>query len=246
MTTTTTRDVLALLAVWAAVALVPGMARGESLQDGIDALKSGYGSLSLPKLEDALRILRVHAAAGDPTGVAHYHLARTYQALAIRSVNDDHPTAAVRLLEEGVTSARIAVERDQNASPFHQVLGDLYGQLAGLSGVIGKVRYGRLANAEYARALALDPKNARAHVGVGIGKLETPAMFGGSAVEALAEFRRAQALDATCDEAWVWEGIALRRQGAVEAARAAFAQAIAVNPDSDHAKRELAALEDDF
>jgi Flp pilus assembly protein TadD len=82
-----------------------------------------------------------------------------------------------------------------------------------------------------------------AHVGVGITKLETPPMFGGSIDEALAEFRLAQRLDERCDEAWVWEGIALRRRGDSTAARRAFGHALSIDPRNGHARRELAALD---
>src|SRR5262249_31722305 len=153
---------------------------------------------------------------------------------------------AVRDLEEGVAAARVAVDRLSTSSPYHTALGELYGLLAAHSGVIGKMRYGRSAAAAFARALELDPRNALAHVGVGIGKLETPPMFGGSADGAIDEFRRARALDPTCEEAWIWEGIARRRQGAVADARAAFNAALALNPRSDHARRELARLDNDY
>ncbi len=240
------RDVVGLLGVWMLLAaIVAARASGESLEEAIAALRSGYDTLSLPDLESALRILRQEVSRSDSSGMAHYHLARTCQALAIRRGNDGDGAAALRFLEEGVASARGAIERDQRVSAFHQVLGDLYGQLTAASGVVGKIRYGRLANASYTRALELDPRNALAHVGVGIGKLETPPMFGGSIAEALAAFRKAQELDPACVEAWVWEGIALRRRGDMDGARAALAKAVAVNPRSEHARRELAALEDD-
>ena len=53
-------------------------------------------------------------------------------------------------------------------------------------------------------------------------------------------------LDPACDEAWTWEGIALRRQGAVADARSALSKALEVNPHSSHARRELIALDEDF
>ena len=81
---------------------------------------------------------------------------------------------------------------------------------------------------------------------MGIAKLETPTAFGGSVAGALAEFRTARTLDPACDEAWTWEGIALRRQGAVADARSALSKALEVNPHSSHAQRELIALDEDF
>ncbi len=240
------RDLIWMAVACAApLALAPSSVRGETLADGLAALKAGSDTMALPQLEEAVRILRARADDTDADGVAHYHLARAYEALAIRHGDDGNAAAAVHDLEQGVLAAKAALER-KDASPYHTILGDLYGELAAQSGVVGRMRYGRLAAAAFRRALELDPRNALAHVGAGIGKLETPAMFGGSVVEALAEFHQAQALDPTCDEAWVWEGIAQRRLGAIAAARRAFAKAIAVNPRSQHAKRELAVLEENF
>jgi tetratricopeptide (TPR) repeat protein len=228
------------------IGMISSAASCETLEDGLAALKSGYDTMALPKLEEAVRILRAQAAGPDATGEIHYHLARALEGMSIYHANAGKTDDAVRYLEEGIVEAKVALERNTSSSAFHTILGSLYGELAGQSGVVGKMRYGRLSVAAYNRALELDPQNALAHVGAGIGKLETPAMFGGSAVEALVEFRKAQKLDPTCDEAWTWEGIALRRQGAIAEARQAFDKALAVNPSSDHAHREMAALKEDF
>jgi tetratricopeptide (TPR) repeat protein len=209
-------------------------------------LKRAFDTMAVPELEAALGLARAEAAAADPDGRGHHRLARALEAMAIHHANRDEQDAAVALLQEGVAAVAVAIERTPASSPYQTTLGELYGQLAAYSGVVGRIRYGRLATTAYARALELDPRNALAHVGAGIGKLETPAMFGGSTQDALREFRLAQELDAGCDEAWIWEGIAQRRQGDTAAARAALQYALRVNPSSDHAKRELARLEQDF
>jgi len=242
-----TRDVVWMAAVWAlATSVVPRGAGAETLEHGLAALKLGSETMALPQLDEALRIFIARAAAADPAGEAHYHLARTHEALALYHVDRGDTASAARHLERGITAAKIAVDRNRDASAHSTVLGNLYGLLTAQSGVVGKMRYGRLAASAFATALRLDARNPLAHVGAGIGKLETPAMFGGSVVEALAEFRRAQALDPTCTEAWIWEGIAQRRLGEIPDARRAFTKALAVNPRSAHARRELAALEEDF
>jgi Tfp pilus assembly protein PilF len=126
------------------------------------------------------------------------------------------------------------------------LLADLHGQLAGQSGLVDQIRHGRRAAALYARALQLDPSNPLAHVGLAIAKLETPAMFGGSVTAALRGFRHAQSLDPRCDEAWTWEGIALRREGDILGAQRAFVRALTIDPGSAHARHELEALKEDF
>jgi len=216
------------------------------VEEGIAALAVGFETMSRAKLDDALRILHAAASGPDEDGSIHFHLARTYEALGVLHGNAGATPEAVHALEEGVRAARVAIDRRGDSSPYHTQLGFLYGELAAQSGVVGRVRYGRAAAASFTKALELDPKNPLAHVGNGIGKLETPPMFGGSATAALEEFRAAQALDASCSEAWIWEGIAQRRMGATADARRAFDRALAVSPQNAHARRELALLDEDL
>jgi tetratricopeptide (TPR) repeat protein len=242
------RDGAALLSIGAVVATmcVGSTGFGEMLDDALAALRTGYETLAVGPLQDAARVLRARADASDADGSAHYHLARALEGLGLYHLTRGEQEDARRYFEEGLQEVKIAVERRPTAADYHTELGNLYGNLAGQSGVVGKMRNGRLSTAAFTRALELDPRNALAHVGMGIAKLETPAAFGGSIVDALAEFRTARALDPTCDEAWTWEGIALRRQGAVADARRAFTKALDVNARSNHAQRELAALDEDF
>lgn len=241
----TTRDAV-YLAACAAALHAPTAALGETAAEGLDALRSGYEAAALPKLEEAVRILRKEADGPDPRGEIHYHLARAIEGIATYHANGGRSGEAARWLDEAMVEARIALDRDDRSSAFHTLLGDLYGQRAAVGGLMDKMRAGKLAAVAYRRALELDPRNALAHVGVGIGKLETPAMFGGSVAEALAGFRTAQQLDPTCEEAWIWEGIALRRRGSIADARRAFTKALEVNPRNDQARREMASLEEDF
>jgi tetratricopeptide (TPR) repeat protein len=242
-----TRDLLCLAAVWAfASAMVAGAAAGATLEHGLAALKIGYETMALPKLEEALRIFSIYADGPDPDGTAHHHLSRAEEGLALYYADQDDKADAVRHLERGIQAAKVAIDRKGDVAAYHTTLGDLYGELAAQSGVVGKMRYGRLASASFAKALELDPKSPLAHVGAGIGKLETPGMFGGSVVEAIAEFRTAQSLDPACAEAWIWEGIAQRRLGALPEARRALGKALEVSPGNAHAQRELSAFEGDL
>jgi tetratricopeptide (TPR) repeat protein len=218
----------------------------QTLESGLAALKAGYQAMALPQLREARGILTKEAEKGDPSGVIHYHLARALSGLGIYYSVQGNADEAVRYLTDGVAAAELAVSRDPRSSVYRTTLGDVYGELAGQSGLVGKIRNGQRAEAAYTRAVELDPKNPLAHVGIGITKLEKPMMFGGSPDAALDEFRLAQRLDPRCDEAWVWEGVTLRRQGAVGEARRAFAHALQVNPESGHARRELAMLDEDF
>ena len=237
---------LPCIAVVVATTCIGSAALGETLDDALRALRAGYATLAVEPLQEAVRILRARADASDVDGSTHYHLARALEGLGLYHVSRGEQDEARRQFEDGVEAAKIAVARNPAVAPYHTELGTLYGNLASQSGIIGKMRNGRLSTAAFARALALDPRYALAHVGMGIAKLETPTAFGGSVAGALAEFRTARTLDPACDEAWTWEGIALRRQGAVADARSALSKALEVNPHSSHARSELIALDEDF
>jgi len=229
-----------------ALMLWPATSDAETLEVGLKALKTGYQAMALPQLREAHDIFARQATKSDPDGKIHHYLAQASSGLGIYHSLAGNTEEAVRYLTEGVAAAEYAAGRDPRSSPYQTTLGDLYGELAGQSGMIGKIRNGQRAAAAYTRAVELDPKNPLAHVGVGITKLETPAMFGGSLQVALDEFRLAQGLDPQCEEAWVWEGITLRRTGAIADARRAFVHALQVNPENGHARHELALLDEDF
>jgi Flp pilus assembly protein TadD len=237
---------IAIIIGLAAPVLAPAGGRAETLEVGLKALRTGYQAMALPQLREAHDIFARAATKDDPDGTIHHYLAQALSGLGIYHSLAGNTDEAVRYLTEGVTAAEYAVRRDPRSSRYQTTLGDLYGELAGQSGMIGKIRNGQRAAAAYTRAVELDPRNPLAHVGVGITKLETPAMFGGSLQGALDEFRLAQGLDPRCEEAWVWEGITLRRTGAVADARRAFTHALQVNPESGHARHELALLDEDF
>lgn len=111
--------------------------------------------------------------------------------------------------------------------------------------MVDRVRFGRRAVAAHARAVELDPANAAAHVGLGIAKLETPALLGGSADAALRFFRRARELEPGLARAWIWEGIALRRAGQSAEARDALRRALTLEPHNGQAQAELSSLDSD-
>ncbi len=237
---------LPCIAVVVATTCIGAAALGETLDDGLSALQAGYETLAVEPLQAAVRIFRARADVSDVDGSMHYHLARALEGLGLYHMSRDEQDDARRRFGEGLEAAKIAVERGPTAAAYQTELGNLYGNLAGQCGMVGKMRNGLLASAAFARALELDPRNALAHVGIGIAKLETPQAFGGSIADALAEFRTARTVDPACDEAWTWEGIALRRQGAAADARHAFTKALELNPRSSHARRELDALDEDF
>lgn len=217
-----------------------------TMEQGLAALVRGTDGMSAAKLRHAVRIFQALAQGEDRSCETHYYLARAFAGLGAYYESTRAPERARASLEEGIVAAEVAVRCDRKNAAYQTVLGDVHGMLAGHSGLVGQIRHGQRSATAYARAIELDPADARARVGVGITKLETPELFGGSADEALRSFRLAQELDPTCVDAWIWEGIALRRQEAIPEARAALVHALELAPHDWQARRELDELNEDF
>src|SRR6266446_3239499 len=145
---------LPCIAVVVATTCIGSAALGETLDDALRALRAGYATLAVEPLQEAVRILRARADASDVDGSTHYHLARALEGLGLYHVSRGEQDEARRQFEDGVEAAKIAVARNPAAAPYHTELGNLYGNLASQSGIVGKMRNGRLSTAAFARARA--------------------------------------------------------------------------------------------
>lgn len=114
---------------------------------------------------------------------------------------------------------------------------------------------GPKSNGYYEDAIKANPKNARAFFLKGLGKLRTPAMFGGGPDKALPEFEKAIALykeqktesesvlpDWGYTECLVFTGDAHAALKDSDKAAMYYNEALAINPDSRQAKAGLAKL----
>jgi Flp pilus assembly protein TadD len=73
----------------------------------------------------------------------------------------------------------------------------------------------------------------------GVGNYYLPSQLGGGAALAIADFRKAIDLDSRNAEAWVWLGIALRKQNQDAEARKAFGKALALEPSRVWVRQQL-------
>lgn len=98
---------------------------------------------------------------------------------------------------------------------------------------------GMKAGAAVDRAEAIAPHNPRVQLFKGIGKMFTPALFGGSKSEALASFDAAiaafpatrRATDWGLDDAYIWRAILLKRMERPTEAQLSLRRALAVTPE---------------
>ena len=178
------------------------------------------------------------AAQAPKDAEAQYRaaLASSYQAEVALELRDKRlaEQAAVR----GVKAAEQAVALKPNQAEYYRVLGTLCGQVVPANVIMG-LGYGKRAKDAIDKAVALDPKSAGAYMARGVGNYYLPEALGGGIELAIADFRKSIELDAKDGDAWLWLGIALRKQNKNADARQAFAKAVELNPKRVWAKEQL-------
>ncbi len=163
-------------------------------------------------------------------------LASSYLAEVAMEVRDKKlaEQAAVR----GVKAADQAIALKPDVAEYYRVLGTLCGQVVPANVITG-LSYGKRAKDAIDKAVMLDPKSASAYMARGVGNYYLPAALGGGVDLAIADFRKALALDPKDADAWLWLGIALRKQNKNAEAREAFSKSVELNPKRIWAKEQL-------
>ncbi len=153
--------------------------------------------------------------------------------------------AADAVLERGQATLESLVERTPDSADGWALLSTTYGMRIGIRPMSRGMSMGGKADGAIERALRLEPENPRVLVIYAIGKLNTPAMFGGGrdvAMEALDGAIASLAANGSGRYAWgeadayIWRGIAHQRQGDLEQAAADFDAALDAVPSYGWAK----------
>jgi len=165
--------------------------------------------------------------------------------LASLLVGNSDQKSADAVLERGQqTLEALVAEAPDNAEAWALLSGTL-GMRIGIQPMTRGLRYGRAANRAMSTALELEPGNPRVLLIDGIGKLNTPSMFGGSRKKAMQQFDTALAAiqaNGPGRYSWgeadihVWRGIAERYAKNRDAARAAFDRALEIVPTYEWAR----------
>jgi tetratricopeptide (TPR) repeat protein len=106
------------------------------------------------------------------------------------------------------------------------------GNKTGFGGTFAGSRYDPKVNAEYERALQLDPNYPHAYLVMGHKYFFTPQVFGGNLDKAIESFQEAATLDPHYDESYVWLAIAHRKKGRCPSAETAVGEALRVIPEA--------------
>jgi tetratricopeptide (TPR) repeat protein len=101
------------------------------------------------------------------------------------------------------------------------------------------LKYGKCALDSVNKAIELDPKSSMAYLSHGVGNYYLPQAFGGGVDLAIKDFRKAIELNQKNAEAWLWLGVALRRNNQAVDAEKAFSQSLQIDPNRVWAKQQL-------
>lgn len=170
---------------------------------------------------------------------AYYRVALAESYAAEVATEQHDKSAAKNAAQAGIDAANKAVSLKPNSAEYQRVLGTLCGQMISSNSLAG-LKYGKCALDSVDKAIQLDPKSSIAYVSHGVGNYYLPQAFGGGIDLAIKDFRRAIELDPKNADAWLWLGIALRRQGQNAEAQKAFEKSIEINPNRIWAKQQLA------
>lgn len=181
------------------------------------------------------------AAAADKApkdADAQYRAALSSSYLAEVALELRDKKLAEQAAMRGVKSAEQAVALKPEVAEYYRVLGTLCGQVAPANMLIG-LSYGKRAKDAINKAVAKDPRSPAAYLARGVGNYYLPTALGGGLDLAVADFRKAIELDAKDADAFLWLGIALRKQNKDAEARQAFVKSVELNPRRVWAKQQL-------
>jgi tetratricopeptide (TPR) repeat protein len=182
--------------------------------------------------------LDAHAAAlhaiaektpNDATGWYRAAIAYSYVAEVAMEMRDKN--AAQRAAEVGAGDAEKAIALNGTNADYYRVLGTLCGQVIPANPIAGILSYGKRAKDALDKAIEMDPKSARAFLAHGVGYYYLPANFGGGPENAIKDFRQAISLDPKLADAYLWMGIAMKKQHQNAQAREALAKSLQLDPD---------------
>lgn len=194
-------------------------------QDAVkQRLRAGRDAQDVPAIAAAVRL-----AAGGKDGRHPYLRALAASYTAEVYLEQGQKDKAAEVARRGIESAREAVGVDARNAEYRRLLGTLCGQMIPAN-LLSALEFGRCAKEEIDKALELNPRSAAAYLARGVGNYYLPEAFGGGVEKAIADMRRAVALDAKLADGWLWLGIALRKKRDFAGAHEALAQARALAP----------------
>jgi tetratricopeptide (TPR) repeat protein len=205
----------------------------------LTALRNARDAQNLAALDRIIAQSDQAARANPASAEAQYRLAlaNSYAAEVAMELHDKRK--AESYAEAGIGPAQRAVQQEGGNAEYHRLLGELCGQTIPANPILGALKYGQCARDQIQRAIQLNSEFALAYVTQGVGDYYLPASMGGGPEVALRDFDKALSLDPNLAEAYLWKGLALRKEHRDSEARAAFKRALQIDPNRLWVKQEL-------
>jgi tetratricopeptide (TPR) repeat protein len=175
-------------------------------------------------------------ASHDAEAQYRVALASSYLAEVALEMKDKH--GAETAANTGIDAAQRAIALNGKNAEYYRVLGTLCGQVVPAN-LLFAISYGKRSRDAINKAIELDPKSAQAHLARGVGNYYLPEAMGGGVALAIPDFRKAISLDAGLAEAYLWLGLALRKDHHNAEARQAFTKAQQLDPARIWIKEQL-------
>ena len=203
------------------------------------ALTQARDTQDLPTLDALIAHNKQAADANGKSAPAQYDLALAYSYAAEVATELRDKKKAEGYAVSSLDAAQKAVALDGSNAEYHRLLGAACGQVIPANPLMGALKYGSCARDEITKAISLNPNLALAYVSRGVGNFYLPAQMGGGVDLALKDLDKAISLDPKLADAYLWKGVVLRKANRNSDARAAFEQALKLDPNRLWAKQQL-------
>ncbi|WP_159822089.1 tetratricopeptide repeat protein [Colwellia sp. 20A7] len=217
-----------------------------TLQMSFSAVAAQAG---IDQIEKAASVLDIPTLQSIATNVSDYDQALAYYRLGLSAHLKGQNALAITAIDQAIKLLEQLNESFINNVEVKALLAQVYGYKIALEPMKG-VNYGPKSNAIISEAEALAPNNPRVQLVIGISKLNTPEMFGGSREAAYQAFDKAITAYNNADknanynwghaETYTWRGLIHMKKGEVELAKQDWQLALNITPDYGWAKMLLA------
>jgi len=191
-----------------------------------------------PALEKFAGDLRVLADKDPKDAAAQYRFALAESYFAEVAIEMRDKAAVKNAAQAGIDAAERAVNLKADSAEYQRLLGTLCGQAVSAN-TLAALKYGKCALSAVNRAIELDPKSSNNYLSHGVGNYYLPPAFGGGIDLAIKDFRKAIELSPKNADAWLWLGVALRKDNQHAEAHKAIAKSLELNPHRLWAKQQL-------
>jgi tetratricopeptide (TPR) repeat protein len=204
--------------------------------DDLDKLRDRQDRAGLDSFAASLQTV-AEKKPDDANGWYKAAIAHSYAAEVAMEVRDKN--GAQKAAEIGAADAEKAIALNAKVADYYRVLGTLCGQVIPANPIMGALSYGKRAKDALDKAIEMDPKSSKAFVAHGVGYYYLPNNFGGGPENAIKDFKQAIALDPKSADAYLWMGIALKKQHQNTQARDALSKSLQFDPDRAWTRDQL-------